>query len=247
MVGVHWAKSDCDAPELTEKQHEMVTGLLMGDGSLNFANKNPYLEVGSVNYTFLKGLFDNNYIASNIHLSVKYEQSCKVFKDSGLGSEHNLKNYHDIYRLQFHSIPAFSRYKKWYSTGDKLYPGDLSLTPKILKMWFVGDGSIDTNGKRPRLIITKNVGNDRTEHLLQKIFGEYGWEMKRNSGNNILFNVDDSAEMWKYMGDPPPGFAYKWPGGPSYKEAMREHATQTTSDDEPISTEPTPTKISDYA
>jgi len=44
-IGIHWRRSECPWQPLTERQHEVLTGLLMGDSYVSSNGKNPYFKL----------------------------------------------------------------------------------------------------------------------------------------------------------------------------------------------------------
>ena len=54
QLATHWSRSkDCSVPDLSGWQREVITGLLMGDGSVVVPNKNPSLHVKMITEDFL--------------------------------------------------------------------------------------------------------------------------------------------------------------------------------------------------
>ena len=56
-LGTHWYYNESHRPELTDYQKEVITGLMMGDGSLNRQQgENPRLVVGMITKEYLEEL-----------------------------------------------------------------------------------------------------------------------------------------------------------------------------------------------
>lgn len=56
---MHWYQSSsCDFPELTPKQQEIITGVLMGDGTISTPGANPLLSVVMITEEYLNYVDD---------------------------------------------------------------------------------------------------------------------------------------------------------------------------------------------
>jgi hypothetical protein len=105
--------------------------------------------------------------------------------------------------------PYFNELRQWYESGKKRFPDDLSLTPQLTKLWYASDGYLDVGQwGRPRLEIKARNENDRTEFLLD-LFREHGFD-PLYIRNEIRFTCDETEQLIEWMGEPPPGFEYKW-------------------------------------
>ena len=219
-IGHHWNQSGCSYPSVSDYQHELITGLMLGDG--NFDNNNSTFRIYMANKTFIKWLWDEmGYITTS---TVGHQTDINGFSE-GYGK--------DQYKVNTHPTPELFEYGMWYDTGEKLYPNDLQLTPLILKLWYVSDGGINHKfeNQTSNIYISKELGTNKIENLLHQMFSELGWQFNRyeyeNGADKMLFNIEDSREMWNYMGDPLPGFEYKWPDNDvTYDDFVEEHTTR---------------------
>jgi len=196
-IGKHWCRSDCDYPNITYKQHQVITGLLMGDGYVESRNT-PRLRATMVS---------NNYLQYLENLFGKLSNGVKL-------SEKGNEKYQDKYTWSI-SHPSLQKYRDWYNSGKKVWPEDLILTPTVLKHWYCGDGTKHRN----TIVIAMWNENERTKKV-SNIFERSGLPSPSNYNINqeksvcdAQFTVDQSKELWKYMGEPLPDFEYKWPQG----------------------------------
>jgi len=116
------------------------------------------------------------------------------------------------------SHPDLQKYVAWYSTGDKLFPKDLELTPTALKHYFAGDGCL-CEGLYARMSICNERSN---KDKIAKIFETAGltdfyWSENERKGEregykaSIKFTAAGTENFFDYIGrDPLPGFEYKW-------------------------------------
>jgi len=121
-LGKHTSNSNCNLPELTNRQQRIVTGVLMGDGTITKKSSGTCeFAVGMVTERFIQWL----------------QSELQPFSSKLMVKETENK---DIYRLTTTPHEKFSELRGWYSSGQKRFPNDLELDPLILKMWYVTDG-----------------------------------------------------------------------------------------------------------
>jgi hypothetical protein len=220
-LGTHWRFNADHRPSLTDHQHEIVVGLLMGDGCLSRADKNPHLVVSMISPNYLEYLDDEFGIFGNgVSLIKTAAESAKSNRDSGFQPDADVKDYSDLYEWRSRALPELHQYADWYSSGEKVWPADIELTPTVLKHWYCGDGTYHNYYTDNYIKISMSNEADNTDKV-EQIFENAGlpapnnWSIsERATGGvrcNARFTVDQSQELWEYMGDPLPDFAYKWP------------------------------------
>jgi hypothetical protein len=221
-IGNHWSLSSCDYPTLSEKQKDAVTGLMMGDGSLDKTSKNPRLVVQMTTPNYLRYLDDLfGPLSTHVHLSKSSEESAEISRDSGFSLNPNPKDYSDIYQWRTRSHPELFNFD-WYTgeNGKKVWPESIKLTPMVLKHWYVGDGT--WNNSSYRNYISISMSNERgNEDKIDSIFersgipkpSNYAWTENDNGDKGCIaqFTKSDSEVLWEFMGRPLPDFEYKWP------------------------------------
>lgn len=211
-LGSHLSQSDCDYPAITDRQHEIIMGLLLGDGYIEGAdsseNSKPSFGVSMTNYDFLEWVDDELGVHS---LGIKEKA----------GSEKSKKPY---YRLRTLRSPRFERYLDWYPEGE--YEAQMvDLTPLSLKMWFVSDGFKRrvSGQKSPQAVITNCSVQNRSD-FFNEIFADMGLQ-PQISEDRIAFGVVDSMKLWAFMGESPPGFSHKWPSAKVVDDLMDNNRT----------------------
>jgi hypothetical protein len=221
-LGTHWRYSPSHRPELTQKQKEIVTGLLMGDGCMrDMKNANCYLQVKMISKNYLEYL--NNLfgcLGSSLKLVATAEEKAQENIDRGFSETVNENNYSDQYNWNTRSHPEFNKFREWYSSGKKVWPEDIELTPTVLKHWYVGDGHYATTCSQERIKIAMSNEAQNTEKVTN-YFTNSGlpepstyYKNERKDGGiqcNASWTVEDSHTLWEYMGEPLPDFEYKWP------------------------------------
>jgi hypothetical protein len=215
-IGQHWRYSPSHRPKLTQKQLEITTGLLMGDGCMQKRSKNSYLQVRMISPNYLKYL-DNVFgcLGSNISLTKTAAESAKENRDSGFSPNAKEENYSDLYTWITKTHPEFNEFREWYSTGEKVWPKNIELTPTVLKHWYVGDGCYDNSGTRNSIQIAMANEVENLEKV-SKYFTNVG--LPEPSNYNITENncrakwtKEDSQKLFEYMDEPLSDFEYKWP------------------------------------
>lgn len=215
---MHWQRSSCERLQFTSSQIEMMTGLLMGDGDVHRRDDpNPLFRIRMTNKEFLDHLDDELGVLSN---GVFLDRSADQMADRALKNQSaevpgfetvNEENYNDLYGLRTVSHPDLHRFSSWYTTGEKRFPSDLSLTPEIARMWYVCDGwlaSDSTSTDSDRIMFKASNESDRTEFLV-KLIEDSGFSAGF-SRNSLQISAYDTERMIDWMGEAPPGFEYKW-------------------------------------
>lgn len=221
-ISEHWRRSSmCDYPEITEYQHNILTGILMGDGSVGRYNRKPHIQI--TGFTTPEYLIQLQKIFGVMSTGVQEdktaEESAEENRISGFRQNADPNNYSDTYRWKTRTHPNFKEFEKWYSTGKKVWPEDITLEPETLTAWYVCDGTLHNEGAHCNISISMS-----NERFNKKKIIDYFKNMnlptpsrfQESTENNIprcsvCWTKPDSIELLKYMGSPPPGFEYKWP------------------------------------
>lgn len=218
-IGQHWNYSDCNPPEMTEEQKDIVRGLLMGDGYLQNHNKDRKccLKVEMITREYLEFVDDKfGILGTGVTLDKTAEENARKGRATGYRPDADKKDYSDVYLWTSRSIDELNDFSHWY-TPKKEFPADITLTPTVLKHWYCGDGHYH-NQSHIKLSIANERGN---KQKINKYFSAVGLPIPsryedtelKNGGNrySLHFTVADSQTIFEYMGKPLPGFEYKWP------------------------------------
>lgn len=220
-IGRHWHAKPKHKPELGEKLQEIITGLLMGDGCVTKNGENARLEVNMTNKKYLKFLQSKlGVLSSDISLKRSAEDSYLENKNRLPDSNLNKENYSEIYHLRTCTHKGFNKYREWYSSGEKVWPQNINLTPAVLKHWYVTDGHYDTKKSHERIKIA--MANEiKNREKVNSYFEEkdlpppsnYNISERKSGGKSCVavFSKSASEDLFDYMGSPPQGFKYKWP------------------------------------
>lgn len=207
-IGQHWTKAkDCSHPKLTEEQIDVATGLILGDGTLSRNYKNAIIQVKMVNEPYLKyldQLFGIFSLGCNLYATA--DKQAERNRNSGFHLEASADNYQDVYRWMTRAHPQFNQFRSWYSNGEKVFAEDLNITPTLLKHWYVCDG--DKQSKRVRIASTNE---NKNLNKLKSYFHDCDIPSPETSGDRIYWSTQDSKKVFDFMGEPLPGFEYKWP------------------------------------
>jgi len=204
-LAMHWSKSkDCDYPEFPQELKEITTGLLMGDGCLYRNCQNPVLAVKCVEEEYLHELSE---IFGAFGNSVKMTNTGEKQKEYSTGSKFASDNpeYRDVYRWLSKSHPWYHELAEWYSTGEKVWPSEIEMTPRVLKHWYAGDGDLHEGN-----YIRISSINENDLEKISSYFIHSNLPEPNRTGDRFYWSVDDSKELFEYMGKPPSGYEYKW-------------------------------------
>jgi hypothetical protein len=204
-LGQHWRFSQDCVPTLTERQHEIITGSMMGDGTVIRTKEGT------------RPMFKIRVIKREYIEKIKKEFGVMMTKVRYVNAENNNGSTEDLYCVQTRSLSELERYRKWYSSGQKVWPDDISLTPTVLRHWYCQDGHLRSWGRgRPQSDIA--LDNERgNEQKVMSYFKDSDapvpdrWH-EDEYNTRIVWNADKTEKLFDYIGEPEPGFLYKWAG-----------------------------------
>jgi len=192
----------------------------MGDGCVKQSSRNPNLSVAVIEQDFLKYISEVfGVLGNDVRLMRSSEESAEQNRVSKFSPNAEADNYSDLYEWKTVNHPELLEFRNWYSSGKKVWP-DINLTPTVLKYWYCCDGTYDTNNLQNRIILYMSNEVDNTEKV-NNMFTKSGLPKpnnymisERESGHihcHAQFTVSQTQELFRYMGEPLPGFEYKWP------------------------------------
>ncbi len=212
----HWAMSAaCSYPTIPEPIHKMLTGLLMGDGTVQEAKSaaNPRIEIHNINHSFLSWIDEQfEWLSTGVTLRRTSDDIYETNRGSSLerfaSCEYSVR---DQYILTTRRHPELERYVKWYDTGQKRFPRDLVLTPTILKLWYVCDGHLiwGSGGHvRPQVWVSAENERDRITYI-RELFEQTPISPSFRDGR-LMLTSDETEWFFEYIGRPVPGSEYKF-------------------------------------
>jgi len=220
-ITMHWQQSNCDYQPLTKRQHQVITGLVLGDASATLPHNCRYPCVMTMmsTRTYLLHLSNKIFpvLSGGVSVGRTPQEGARAARQSGFRPDADAGNYSTMYQFRLFSHPGIEKYRNWYSTGKKVFPSDLELTPTSLKHYFVGDGTFDETDHSVSICISNERDNrGKIVNMFERAgFTDFEWyrisrkEWKDEAG--VRFRKEGTENFFDYVGDPPPGFAYKWP------------------------------------
>lgn len=221
-LGCHWRYSPSHRPSFTQTQREVITGLLMGDGYLERCDETGRLKVEMISPNYLEYLDDIFGVHSTgVKLKETGAEKAKRNRESGYRPDANGDDYSDIYSWRTRKHPELLEFD-WYTgvDGKKVWPSDISLTPRTLKHWYCGDGYWDNSSTCDRITICMSNEVKNTEKVTQ-MFERAGlptpsnYSVRHRDGGykscEAQFSVEGTEQLFAYMGDTLPDFEYKFP------------------------------------
>lgn len=212
-IGTHWYYSPSHRPEITETQHEIITGLVMGDGCVEKRGDNSNLRVSMINKKYLDYL-DNLFgpLSQGVSKSKTIEQAA----EDSIVENADPENYNEVYEFRTTVHPELNRYNEWYESGKKVWNLE-QITPTILKHFYVCDGSLNQKGSITIAMSNEIDRRDEFEHLIEEagIPSPSNWniyERKVYGGKHCKaqWTKEQTKLLFEYMGDAPTGFERKW-------------------------------------
>lgn len=182
----------------------------MGDGCISARKTSPLLDVPMTNEAFLDyldSLFGKLSCGVSMYLTSEEHRQKAIESDYQTVTEES--EFKPMYRLRTRSHPWFQNLADWYKSGEKRYPTDLTLNKRQAKMWYVCDGGLQVREDcADRAQITAANEYDRPELLVSLLDGCP--VTPTFSTDRLVFSVEDTPVFLDWLGEPSPGFDYKW-------------------------------------
>lgn len=213
-LGLHFYHNDNHKPSFDDEQMEVLTGCLMGDGSVSECGESYHFRIASVNKQYLEHL--NNKLGI-LGLGVKLDRSAEELaehdRDTGFNPRAKEENYNDLYLLETRVSDELSPLRRWYKSGQKTYPRDIRLSQTSFKYWYCDDGNYDTeSGGRIRIsCANENTNKEKLRYIFRNSDIPEPAFIDFDAGMNIKWSAGSTEKILEWVGEAPPGFEYKWP------------------------------------
>jgi len=160
---------------LTIIQQEVLTGLMLGDGSLEKRAKNAALRI-------VRSLRDKDYILyhMNIFSNIKHSQSDLEYFDIRTNKTYYKSTLYVSCNKDFTDAHSL-----WYVNRKKSIPKDLKLTPTTLATWFADDGCVTIRpGKYEIKLATQGFSKEEVLFLQEKLNKQFTLNFKMYQDNS---------------------------------------------------------------
>lgn len=193
--------------DISKELYEVLTGEMLGDGCLKCTGKSAYFSYGTSNIVY------RDYLMNRL-------------KDLGLeigDTWHYTNTRSDEYQLYgFYTksyVELMDIYNQWYTNEPKKkILAQVELTPTIVKHWYVGDGTLDHDKLKDtyRIYIFTCIFSQEENQLLADKLSLIGMPTRVGHVRHYpCLRISSMAtfEFLNYIGEPVPGYEYKWIGG----------------------------------
>lgn len=221
FIGNHWQGYPDHRPSFTDRQLDIIRGMLMSDGYLDSPTdgRNPLLQIRMTTPEYLEYLDQEFGVLSNEYrIDMTAEENAERNRQTGFDVNAKAENYQDTYRLTTKRHPELKVFSSWYDSGKKIWPCDeIELTPTVLTHLYCGDGTLAPDYCGISIAMSNEL--DRIDKV-KDMFRRKGFDPSRvdvsdreRGGKRVsmYFNAETSREMFDYMDEAPPGFSYKFP------------------------------------
>jgi hypothetical protein len=209
-MGQHWKSSNCEYPDLSDYQKDLLRGILMSDASIQFDDNNRLI-IKMTTKKFLEWFVTQLSEICHDKYPVLY-QSSEEAKEStkkslGVDAVDADSEYKKKYQVLTRSHPFINNFDDWY-VPEKRFPLDeLELTPTVAKMWYCGDGNLDDSKGYAGIRCSNEA--DRIDEVADLI-REKGFDVNTTTNGMIRVASSDTPAFLDWMGEAPPDFDYKW-------------------------------------
>lgn len=218
-ISTHMGASGCKRPPLTRTEENIIIASVLGDGSMVEQEYS-----GKCSYKMRWNMTNEEYLE---HLALQFSSLYTTgvsFMCSGeKNHEYLMKSFDrttkpedckDIYTLSTFTHWQLEEYWDLFGGGEASWPDDIGLNSEIFKHWFVHDGcKIEhENSNNPIICIdfSKEEDNDKVHSYFSHLPVDPAF-FNCNCTSRLQFGVKESSWLWKWMGNPLPGFERKWP------------------------------------
>jgi len=178
---------------LTDLQHQVLVGSLLGDLHMSLDGINPRIKID-------RQFKDKEYLNWQYNI---FKDFCKSgIKEITRFDKRYNKNYHYV-SFRTRSVPVFLKYyHQWYKNKIKIIPHNLVLTPMILAVWFCDDGCIIRNKNALVLkLSTESFGFEGTKLLSDKLEQRFNckfpiYKKHKNKDQYIIKTATKSAKLF---------------------------------------------------
>lgn len=194
---------------LTNKQHQVLVGHLLGDGCLykHKPTHNPY-------FCIQRQSRDREYL----------EWSAQTFQDfltrpvfEGTTFDTRTSKEYAWSKMKTKQAPVYAPfYEEWYPEGTKVVPRNLVLTPLILAVWFLDDGCVMQHKSSSRIrlkLATMGFSEEDVRWLAQLLKERYKahFSVNKDNGQFFLSTANLGAQAFVAEIEPflPPGMSRK--------------------------------------
>lgn len=193
--------------DINSELYELITGEMLGDGCLKSIGKSAYFSYGTSNEVYRDFLMNRlNDLGLELGGTWDYPNS--------------ISDAYHLYGFYTKSyVELLDVYKQWYTDKPKKkILADVKLTPNIVKHWYVGDGTLDHDQVKDkyRIYIFTCIFSPEENQILADKLSLLGMPTRVGHVRQYpCLRVSSMAtmEFLAYIGDPVPGYEYKWIGG----------------------------------
>jgi len=227
-IGSHWSQSSCEHPPISDYKIELLKGMMLGDGSLNFSNKYPLFDIAMTNVTFLKWLqMELGWLSGTFSIQKTASEIAQNDCERDFNTDVDGSHYLDYYRFYTTTHAQFEQFGQWYDTGEIIFPENLSVSPLSLKIWYVSDGCLSwSTDSTCYVVFSSQNESDRPGEIICAL-EKYGFTVGQSS-ENFRLSTSNTEDFFELIGDPVPGFEYKWAyqDRERYKRLKEQHREQ---------------------
>lgn len=189
----HLRYNDCEWPEISNNQRDILLGSILGDGSVDWSGKNRRILIRNTNRDYLVEVSEK--LGPLSHSITKEERD----------------NRKDIYSLNTISHPEIeSIVSDLYSGKEKVFTF-FEPSPTVIRHWYYQDGSYHEGRCRIQMVNFSKFEKEITRFFKTSGIGEPYYD---TSGGSFRaeFSVDQSKEFLEYI-EPEDitVFSYKFP------------------------------------
>jgi len=192
----HWSSALCSTPTVSDRQHELITGLLLGNGSVQGNGENKHFQISTRWRPFADWIF--NELDWLSHSIVRIDP--------------DRMDHGHRYVVRTHAHSALTRYRSCYDGDGKHLPSPESIpfSSRVGRAWWATAGGLQWHGEyaTQRTGTISAEADDRAQRVVA-LFEAVGLEPTR-AGARVQLPPKQVTGWLDWIDDPVPGIEYKW-------------------------------------
>ena len=184
---------------------EIIDGLLLGDGSLNYRPGNPnFRSLPRFGYNCKELEFVEWIVQALTGLGLTFGPIHPKPNGYGTGITHQVYSHVAVQLLPY--------LHRWYPAGKKILPIDISITPTVANMWYCGDGGLDSDkGYLRQIALCTHCFEPDSREWLAEQLRSLGFRSRAAKNGRVFVSKRAIPDFLNWIGQPPTScYLYKW-------------------------------------
>jgi len=207
-ITLHWVSYPGHRPRMSQHQHDIVFGLILGGSSIHTGNKTPSLEFRTQRRRFAV------WVAESLGWLFGSLRRVPPMTDRG--------KYH-AYVPRTKAHPGFERYVPWYDDGGREIPTSREIRRLAARAWYAKAAVPSWSGEGNTRGTQFSAAQEPKKSWVGAFLRTLGHDPTYR-GTSWMLTTAETHDLIRYVGGPVPGAEYKWAlDRDTYERLQNEH------------------------